>query len=84
MSQGRGRTALHYAALNGHAKAASVLLAHRADPNQADAEGVSPLEAALEFEHADCAHVLVQAGAQITERAEGVVMRNGRASRTLE
>ena len=76
VSQGRGRTPLHYAALNGHAKSASVLLTHRADPNQADAEGVTPLEAALEFEHADCAHVLVQAGAFITERAEEVVMRN--------
>eukprot|EP00966_Prymnesium_polylepis_P130824 3025825-Prymnesium_polylepis.1 len=57
-TQGRGRTPLHYACLNGHHKAASVLLAHRADPNRPDGQGGVPLEAALEFEHDGCAHVL--------------------------
>uniref|UniRef100_A0A6T8ZFM7 Uncharacterized protein n=1 Tax=Haptolina ericina TaxID=156174 RepID=A0A6T8ZFM7_9EUKA len=82
-SRGRGRTALHYAALNGHAAVSKAILAHRADPNLKDRDGISPLEAALEFGHAEVAHVLAQGGAQLTPRAEDLAMMGSSAARLL-
>ena len=70
-SRGRGRAPLHYAALNGHALAAEAIIAHRADPNQADGDGSSPLEAALEFGHVEVAHVLARGEPPTEEGASG-------------
>ena len=43
---GRGRTALHYAAAAGYTDAALSLVEHGADINAVDADGVTPLDAA--------------------------------------
>ena len=59
-----GRTALMLAALHGRGEAVDVLLAAGADPNAADAHGVTPLQAALNGEQTDIAAALRRAGAR--------------------
>ena len=61
--RGRSRTPLHYAALNGHARAAAAMLAHRAAADAIDADGRSPLECALEHSRHEVALVNVAAAA---------------------
>jgi hypothetical protein len=43
----RGRTALHYAAALGYSDVAKVLVEHGAELTAADADGVTPVDAAL-------------------------------------
>lgn len=62
------RTPLHYASLNGHTRTVQALLAAKAEPNARDADGHSPLEAALEHGHTPCARVLAAAGGSLTAR----------------
>ncbi len=59
-----GRTALMLAASQGRIEAVDVLLAHGADPNLADAEGTTPLQAALAIHQPVIAAALRRAGAR--------------------
>jgi len=58
-----GRTALLLAVLHGQTKAVEFLLAHGANPNTADAEGVTPLSAAMAGNHSAIIRMLKHAGA---------------------
>jgi hypothetical protein len=60
----RGRTALMLAALHGQAESIDVLLAHGADPNAADANGTTPLQAALTADQTAIVAALRRAGAR--------------------
>ena len=59
-----GRTPLMLATLHGRTVAVRVLLAHGADPNAADARGMTPLQAALAGHQSDIAVALRLAGAR--------------------
>lgn len=59
-----GRTALILAALRGQAKSVDLLLAHGADPNTADANGMTVLEAALAANQPTIVAALRRAGAR--------------------
>ncbi|HEY6923488.1 MAG TPA: ankyrin repeat domain-containing protein [Steroidobacteraceae bacterium] len=59
-----GRTALLLATLHGQSKAAELLLAHGANPNVPDAEGVTPLSAAVAGNHSTLIRMLKRAGAR--------------------
>ena len=59
-----GRTALMLATLSGQARAVDLLLAHGADPNAADAQGVTPLQAAIAGDQPAIAAALRRAGAR--------------------
>lgn len=59
-----GRTALILAALHGQAKSVDVLLAHGADPNAVDANGTTPLKAALAADQPAIVAALRRAGAR--------------------
>jgi hypothetical protein len=60
---GAGRTALLLATLHGQTQAVEFLLAHGANPNTADAEGVTPLSAAMAGNHSAIIRMLKHAGA---------------------
>ena len=60
----RGRTALMLAVARGHAESVDVLLAHGADPNAVDADGVTPLKAALAADQPAIVAALRRAGAR--------------------
>jgi Ankyrin repeats (3 copies) len=59
-----GRTALMLATLHGQSGAVEVLLASGADPNAVDAQGVTPLQAAMAANQPAIADALRRAGAQ--------------------
>jgi ankyrin repeat protein len=54
---GLGRTALWYAAREGHVECATALLDAKADVNKADEVGDTPLHKASYWGHADCVRV---------------------------
>jgi hypothetical protein len=60
----RGRTALMLAALRGQAESVDLLLAQGADPNAADANGTTPLQAALAADQPAIVAALRRAGAR--------------------
>ena len=59
-----GRTALMLATLHGQIRAADALLAQGADPNAADAQGTTPLQAAVAGDQQAIAAALRRAGAR--------------------
>lgn len=59
----RGRTALMRATLGGHAGSVTWLLAHGADPNAADTDGTTPLQAAVAARQSAIAAALRHYGA---------------------
>jgi len=59
-----GRTALMLAALHGQSRAVDVLLAHGADPNAADGQGTTPLQAAVAGNQQAIVAALRRAGAR--------------------
>jgi ankyrin repeat protein len=59
-----GRTALMLATLHGRAGAVDVLLGHGADPNAADAHGMTPLQAAVAGDQHAIIRSLQRAGAR--------------------
>ena len=59
-----GRTALMIATLHGHSQAVSALLDYGADPNIADARGISPLDAALAADESEIIAALKRHGAR--------------------
>lgn len=59
-----GRTALMLAVLSGQEQTVDLLLAHGADPNAADARGITPLRAALDGHWPTIAVALQRAGAR--------------------
>lgn len=64
-----GRTALHYAALDGDVDRVLELIAQGADVNTADqAGGHTALHSAAQGQHAETAQALLSAGAQVDAR----------------
>jgi hypothetical protein len=61
---GAGRTALMMATLHGQADAVTALLADGADPNAADADGTTPLQAAMAGNHPTIVAALRRYGAK--------------------
>ncbi len=59
-----GRTALLLATLHDQTDAVAFLLSHGANPNAADANGVTPLSAAISGNHAAIVRMLKHAGAR--------------------
>lgn len=63
------KTILMYAAWTGNAKALEHLLAHGADINAKDSEGVTPLMLAIFKDHTDIALRLIREGADVNATA---------------
>ena len=61
----RGRSELHYCAIEGTADQARALLATGHDPNLADRDGFVPLHAAAQQGNLAVAEVLLEAGANV-------------------
>lgn len=68
-----GRTALHLAALGGHAEVMDFLLVNGANPDAADKQGLTPLFFAGYRGHADIVERLLDAGADVS-RASTLLM----------
>jgi catechol 2,3-dioxygenase-like lactoylglutathione lyase family enzyme len=68
VAQQRGFTALHEAALRGHAALVQLLLDHGADPSARNADGQSPGDCARAAGHAEVARLLAPIGALATIR----------------
>ena len=64
-TDGRGRTALHYAAAGGRALAAEMLITRGADVNARSQLGQMPLHLAVYARHVTVVHVLLRRGAKV-------------------
>ena len=64
-SDGRQRTALHFAAAGGHTEVARLLIERGADPNQRDSVGNTPLHLAACTTHIEMVTLLLKAGTDI-------------------
>ena len=62
---GYGRTALHYAILEGNLEAARRLVADGSDPNAVDDNGWTPLHVAAAASNAACVALLLDSGARV-------------------
>lgn len=72
---GTGRTALHYAAENGHFNIVTFLLAHGADGNVVDADGRTPIFLATKATEPHCFLSLLRQGCDISAKdLEGYTM----------
>ena len=72
---GTGRTALHYAAENGHSNIVTLLLAHGADSNLVDDGGRTPISLAMEAIEPHCFLSLLRQGCDIGAKdLEGYTM----------
>ncbi len=70
-----GRTALHYAAENGHSNIVTLLLAHGADSNLVDGDGRTPISLATEAIEPHCFLSLLRQGCDISAKDhEGFTM----------
>ena len=67
---GAPRTALGWAAYNGQAAAADLMLRAGADPEVADSEGYTPLHEAALYGHIEVVRVLLSHGASVNARTE--------------
>ena len=67
---GAPRTALGWAAYNGQAAAADLMLRAGADPEAADSEGYTPLHEAALYGHIEVVRVLLSHGASVNARTE--------------
>ncbi|HAU29030.1 MAG TPA: hypothetical protein DCW68_02850 [Rhodospirillaceae bacterium] len=67
-NQTGGRTALHFAAIAGHADVVKRLLAHGLFPSTNDAAQETPLHLACKNGHVGCAALLIEAGANPNAR----------------
>ena len=61
VSMSDGSTPLHWAAFGGHIEIISDLLAHNANPNIINSEGLSAFDLALKHGHEDAATLLEKA-----------------------
>lgn len=66
-----GRTALHYATMNGFTDCVSFLLTQQADIESRDHDGYSPLLYAIVNGHTCCVETLLRAGADIEPKHDG-------------
>jgi len=66
-----GRTALHVASAHGHIDVVRWLILVRSDVGREDAFGLTPLSEAVRRGHGDLAQVLMDAGAELSERKDG-------------
>lgn len=64
----RGKTPLHWAAINGHLLIVQTLLQAGAEPDAADSEGATALFYAVERNLKDVAEMLIQGGADVNVR----------------
>ena len=70
-----GRTALHYAAENGHSNIVTLLLAHGADSNLVDSDGRTPIFLATKATEPQCSLSLLRQGCDISAKdVEGYTM----------
>lgn len=65
-----GRDSLWYAADSGHSGLLAKLLAHKAQVNRADKQGVTPLMRAVAKDCYGCTELLLEAGSDISKTAE--------------
>ena len=65
---GTGRTALHYAAENGHSNIVALLLAHGADSNLVDSDGRTPIFLATKATEPQCFLSLLRQGCDISAK----------------
>ena len=66
----KGRSALHYAALEGHAERVRELIKAGADVTHPDHRGMTPLHFAAQEQHAEVAKALLDAGAPVDTNDE--------------
>jgi len=66
---GKGQTALYFAALHGHKDVAALLIANKADLNVGANDGVTPLQIAIVAGHREVAELLIAKGADVNAKA---------------
>ncbi len=66
---GKGQTALYFAALSGHKEVAELLIVNKADINAGANDGVTPLQIAVAAGHREVAELLIAKGADVNAKA---------------